>query len=59
MLIPAVAPRLSSAVAAADRKMYKDRRVRAYCYMPSFDTAPLAPHTYVRQLSKFLKKWLP
>jgi len=53
MLIPAAAPRFDG-----NRGLAADRRVRYYCHMPSFDTAPIAPPTYVRELSKvFPKSW--
>lgn len=58
MLIPAAANRLDGTTAAIDRKMYTDRRVRYYCHMPSLETMPLAPYTYVRQLTKIFKRWI-
>ncbi len=49
MLVPAVAPRGGDS---------KDERVRYYCHMPSMDTAPLAPTTLVRKLTKVFGKWM-
>lgn len=43
---------------ALDRKMYTDRRKRAYCTMPIMDTAPLAQPTYTRLLKQKFKQWL-
>ena len=49
MLIPAVAPRGGAS---------GTERVRYYCHMPSMDTAPLAPSTLVRKLTKVFGKWM-
>lgn len=58
MMIPAVAPRLGAGVAWYDRPLVDGQRVRYYCYMPSLDTVPLAPYTFVRTLSKIFGRWI-
>lgn len=58
MLVPSVTPRLEGGIASYNRPLSKDKRVRYYCYMPSLDTIPLAPYTFIRQLTKVFKKWV-
>lgn len=59
-MIPAYAPRLGGDAAAYNRPLVEDARVRAYCHMPSMETATLAPPTYIRKLTQIplLKSWL-
>lgn len=58
MLIPAAAARLGGNVADYNRPLLTNQRVRYYCHMPSLETMPLAPYTYVRQLTKVFKAWI-
>ena len=58
MLIPAAASRLDGGRGAINRDLMMDKRLRYYCHMPALDTMPLAPYTYVRQLTKVFKKWV-
>lgn len=58
MLIPAAAPRLGDKVFSYNRPLSKTERVRYYCHMPSLDTLPLAPFTFVRRLTKVFGRWI-
>lgn len=40
-------------------KPHLDERERYYCTMPMFDTAALAPNTFVRKVRSWFAKWIP
>lgn len=58
MLIAPFAPRLEGGIANFKRPISKTERVRYYCHLPSLDTAPVAPATFVRKLKTIFGAWM-
>lgn len=58
MLVPSVTPRLGGGIGSYNRDLKKDERVRYYCHMPALDTMPIAPYTFVRQLTRVMSPWI-